>query len=180
MKQSQVNPYLLPLLRNWSAFRPRTTKLDSEGRPVRAARKCALPGCLVQHAHRGGYCCAAHCKEHTEGDRAARELERLFERNLVDCRDGKIYLLHDGASLAGDPVGSKVLWVCRSEDEVRAAVPSVEGRFTLAQWFEHEIVGGQVVGSKPRPDLYAVKSLYAHGGPNAPKQEEAANVGTQG
>lgn len=26
--------------------------------------KCLLPGCDVMTEHRGGYCCAGHCKEH--------------------------------------------------------------------------------------------------------------------
>jgi len=26
--------------------------------------KCALPGCEAMTTHRGGYCCAEHCKAH--------------------------------------------------------------------------------------------------------------------
>ena len=30
----------------------------------RPARKCLLPGCGNLTNHRGGYCCAEHCREH--------------------------------------------------------------------------------------------------------------------
>ena len=28
--------------------------------------KCLLPGCENMTAHNGGYCCAAHCREHNK------------------------------------------------------------------------------------------------------------------
>lgn len=36
-------------------------RLFPEDRPY---KKCLLPGCEEQTSHRGGYCCAEHCKEH--------------------------------------------------------------------------------------------------------------------
>jgi len=30
----------------------------------RPYKKCLLPGCEEMTSHRGGYCCAEHCKEH--------------------------------------------------------------------------------------------------------------------
>lgn len=33
----------------------------------RPYQKCLLPGCEEQTNHRGGYCCAEHCKAHRDG-----------------------------------------------------------------------------------------------------------------
>lgn len=38
-------------------------------------RTCALPGCEQPTDHRGGYCCAEHCKEHKLRQRRARGKE---------------------------------------------------------------------------------------------------------
>lgn len=34
-------------------------------------RKCLLPGCNVVTRHNGGYCCAAHHKEHKHGQKTS-------------------------------------------------------------------------------------------------------------
>jgi hypothetical protein len=33
--------------------------------------RCALPGCPRETTHNGGYCCADHCREHRQRQRAA-------------------------------------------------------------------------------------------------------------
>jgi len=32
----------------------------------RPQKKCLLPGCEKETRHNGGYCCAAHCREHKD------------------------------------------------------------------------------------------------------------------
>ena len=35
-------------------------------KPPVTAKICLLPGCNEMTEHRGGYCCADHCKEHKQ------------------------------------------------------------------------------------------------------------------
>jgi len=46
---------------------------DPVKRDDRPLAHCALPGCSMTTSHRGGYCCADHCRKHKELDRARRE-----------------------------------------------------------------------------------------------------------
>lgn len=41
----------------------------------KVAKKCSLPGCENLTEHRGGYCCAEHCKEHALRQREAARKE---------------------------------------------------------------------------------------------------------
>lgn len=36
------------------------------------ANKCLLPDCEIMTSHRGGYCCAEHCKKHKQTQRSDR------------------------------------------------------------------------------------------------------------
>ena len=40
-------------------------------RSERTPAQCALPGCEAMTTHNGGYCCADHCREHRQRQRAA-------------------------------------------------------------------------------------------------------------
>ena len=40
---------LMALMQPTNRLLPRVYRLDAQGRPARAVRKCALPGCLVEH-----------------------------------------------------------------------------------------------------------------------------------
>ncbi len=47
--------------------------VGADGGPVApAGRVCLLPGCGQVASHNGGYCCAAHCREHRSMLRASR------------------------------------------------------------------------------------------------------------
>ena len=39
----------------------------------RKAQSCVLPGCEAMTTHNGGYCCADHCREHRQRQRAAND-----------------------------------------------------------------------------------------------------------
>ena len=45
----------------------------------RLALRCALPGCDEMTTHRGGYCCAGHCREH----RARQRVTVLKQRSAA-------------------------------------------------------------------------------------------------
>jgi hypothetical protein len=47
------------------------------GKPERASQRCALPGCVHDTTHKGGYCCADHCREHRQRQRAANISQRV-------------------------------------------------------------------------------------------------------
>ena len=42
-------------------------------KPEPKLAKCGLPECKVMTAHRGGYCCPEHCREHHRRQREARK-----------------------------------------------------------------------------------------------------------
>lgn len=42
----------------------------------RTARQCALPGCEAMTTHNGGYCCADHCREHSQRQQAAKKMRK--------------------------------------------------------------------------------------------------------
>ena len=46
-----------------SLLGPYDPTLDTTTTLVKS-RKCIMPWCKKQTTHRGGYCCAEHCKEH--------------------------------------------------------------------------------------------------------------------
>ena len=151
MKKPNLSWLTMMMLKN-PHFKPPKVVQDATGATVNA-RTCLLPGCGVRHTQKGGYCCRQHCAEHDAQFRAARKLEADLLAGRLKGPDGKLYILHDGRALAGHPEDAKALALFRTEQEVRDSARELAAVFTIAIWYEHDLVEDTVLYSKPRPDL---------------------------
>ena len=145
-------PWLTMMMLKNPSFKPPKVVQDATGEHS-LARTCLLPGCGVRHTQKGGYCCRQHCAEHDAQFRAARKLEKDLEAGRLKGPDGKIYILHDGRARDGHPEEAKALALFRTEQEVRDSAHELAAVFTIAIWYEHDLVEDTVLYSKPRPDL---------------------------
>lgn len=58
------NPYLHGLVRWVGAAWEGVYGIDIQQGRQKKEQICLLPGCSTPATHRGGYCCAEHCRQH--------------------------------------------------------------------------------------------------------------------